>query len=677
MNWYKNLMSPVKAGGHILKNRLVASDSLPNKIQGPETFPAEGFRALISQTAKSAAVVTLAEWNNKMARKMRIANNQPVFDYDDPSVCNYMSMLADEVHFHQSKIIMCMRHQFPEGFSQHGGIAFGPAMFMLKPGEKPPMSQVLPAEQMHEVVDDFVKRVGWYLSYGYDGFTMRCDMSLNKVESLRNDQYASDTIENRARLIVETYKAVKEAYGNKCLCEAIVAWEQPYGYGNMSNDGKTGTSFEEVQEFLKMLDPYVDIVQVRENDGCRSHPNGYNFLPGDHPAVEACGKFKEAGIKALLEPIGGFQDPEEMERILETGKCDLFGAARAFFADYDYAEKLIEGRGEDIVPCILCNKCHGTAAFCNDRQLSVCTVNPRHSNDYLLHRMIKKDTTPQKIAVIGGGAAGMRAAIEAVQRGHSVTLYEKSDRLGGALLHSDAFQFKWPIKRYKDWMIFQLGKLGVDVRLRTEPTPEEITAGGYDAVLAATGTEAVLPQSIEGLRDETGKALYPTCKDVYMNDPELGHYVVVVGGGITGLETAIHLVQKGHKVTLMTRQKEVGHDNDIPMHNIKMAFVTQGKDGKYYERSAWSIYDEEILNFITEASTKSVKDNAVTYVDAAGTEHTIKADSVVICGGSKKLDDEALAYAGTARKFYVIGDANGAGNIQKCNRQAYATVMRI
>ncbi len=677
MAWYKNLMSPVKAGGHILKNRLVASDSLPNKIQGPESFPAEGFRALISQTAKSAAVVTLAEWNNKMARKMRIANNQPVFDYDDPSVWNYMSMLADEVHFQGSKIIMCMRHQFPEGFSQHGGPAFGPIMFLLKPGEKPPMSEILPADRMHEVVDDFVARVGQYLSFGYDGFTMRCDMAINKVMSMRQDQYASDTIENRTRLIVETYKAVKEAYGDRCLCEAIVAWEQPYGYGNMSNDGKSGTSEEEVLQFLELLDPYVDIIQIREHDGCRSHPNGYNFTPGDHPAVEACGRFKAAGIKALLEPIGGFQDPEEMERILETGKCDLFGAARAFFADYDYADKLYEGRGEDITPCILCNKCHGTAAFCDDHQLSVCSVNPRHSIDYELPRLIKTATAPQRIAVIGGGAAGMRAAIEASQRGHSVTLYEKTDRLGGALLHSEAFAFKWPIKRYKDWMIAQLDKLGVEVRLNTQPTPEEIAACGYDAVLAATGTEPVLPRSIEGLTDASGKALYPTCKDVYMDDPALGHHVAIVGGGITGLETAIHLVQKGHKVTLLTRQKEVGHDNDIPMHNIKMCFITQGKDGKFYESSAWSIYDEDTLCFITEATTKSVKDNVVTYADTQGEAHTIQADSVVICGGSRKLDNEALSYAGTARKFYVIGDANGAGSIQKCTRQAFATVMRI
>ena len=95
------------------------------------------------------------------------------------------------------------------------------------------------------------------------------------------------------KLTVDTYKAVKEAYGDRCICEAIVAWEQPYGYGMTGNDGR-GVTFDDVLEFCKAIDPYVDLIQVREHDGCRSHPHGYNFTPGDHPAVEACGRMKQA-----------------------------------------------------------------------------------------------------------------------------------------------------------------------------------------------------------------------------------------------------------------------------------------------------------------------------------------------------------------------------------------------
>lgn len=676
MDWYRHLTSPVKVGDHILKNRLVSSDSLPNKVQGPESFPAEGFRALFSQIAKSAAIVTIAEWNNKDARKMPIAMaHQPVFDMDDPSVHNYFSMLADDIHFHGSKVIMSMRHEFPEGYSQHGGIVFGPKLFMLKPGEKPPMSEILPAERMHEVVDNFVKRVGWYLQHGFDGFSMRCDLALAKDLSPRTDQYGTDTLENRSRLVIETYKAIKEAYGGKCICEAVVAWEQPRGYGNSGTRGN-GTTFEEVRDFLLLLDPYVDIVQVRENDGCRSHPHGYNFEPGDHPAVEACGRFKSAGIKALLEPIGGFQDPREMEAILETGKCDMFGAARAFFADYNYADKITEGRGEDIIPCILCNKCHGTAQFCTDHHLAVCSVNPRHSNDYYLHRMIKQDTVPKRIAVIGGGAAGMRSAIEAAYRGHHVTLFEKNDRLGGQLVHSEVYQFKWPIKRYKDWMEAQLKKLGVEIRLNTQPSRDDILKEHFDVVFAATGTAPVMPQSIAGIVDGSGEQLYHNCYDLFVQQPELGKHVVIVGSSETGLEAAIHLLRNGHDVTMLTRQKTIAHDNDVPMHYVTMGFSVWNEErGCYVESPVWAIYDN--FKYLTEVSTISVKDNVVTYVDQGGATHTIAGNDVLICGGSKPLKEEALAYAGTAREFFAIGDCNGAGNIQRCNRQAFAAANRI
>ena len=134
-------------------------------------------------------------------------------------------------------------------------------------------------------------------------------------------------------------------------------------------------------------------------------------------------------------------------------------------------------------------------------------MNPRHSNDYYMHRMVSAATVPQKVAVIGGGAAGLRAAITAAERGHSVVLYEKSDRLGGQLLHSDVFSFKWPMKRYKDWLIRQVGKYGIDVRMNTAPTRDELIAGGYDAMIVALGAKPVLPRSIEGLVDENGEAV--------------------------------------------------------------------------------------------------------------------------------------------------------------------------
>ena len=676
MNCYKKLMSPVPVGNFVLKDRLIYTDSLPNKLQGPERYPSDNFRAYFSQMAKAAAIVTMAEWNFPHSRKFPMGlAHQPVLDQSDPSHANYYSMLADDVHFEGSKIIISMKHQFPEGYSEDGKIPF-PSNFLYvgKPKSEWPVYKLLPAERMHEVVEKTVERVGWYLSLGFDGFTMRCDLSLHKDPIDRHDQYDHTTLENRTRLVVETYKALREAYGRDIILETIVAWEQPYGYGGTGNCGN-GSTEAEVLEYLKLVDPYVDIVQVREPDVCRAHPIGFNFTDGVHPAVDACERFKKAGIKALLAPVGGFQNPEEMENILRTGKCDMFAGARMFIADYDFACKLDEGLGEDIVPCILCNKCHGTAQYTREENLNVCSVNPRHGVEHYKGRLIKPETKPQRIAVIGGGAAGMRAAVIAAGRGHAVTLYEKSAKLGGQLLHSEVYGFKWPIKRYKDWMIGQLGKLGVDVRLNCKPSKDEIIAGGYDAVIAATGAVASIPSNIEGLVDANGNALYPTCHDVFMKQPGLGRHVVIIGGSETGIETAIYLLDHGHDVTMLTRQKEIGETIEVPMHYIKMAYITEDKDGVYHESAAWEIYEN--FKGITEATTKSVKDNAVTYVDKEGKEHTIQADSVVICGGVKALTEDALEYQMTGRKFFVIGDCNHAGNIQKCNRQAYAAAMRI
>jgi NADPH-dependent 2,4-dienoyl-CoA reductase/sulfur reductase-like enzyme len=300
----------------------------------------------------------------------------------------------------------------------------------------------------------------------------------------------------------------------------------------------------------------------------------------------------------------------------------------------------------------------------------MCSVNPRHGLTHELNRLVAP-TTPKKVAVIGGGAAGMRAAIEAAKRGHSVTLFEKSGVLGGQMLHADYFAFKWPMKNYKEWLIRQLDETGVQVKLNTEATPEQISAEGFDAVLAATGAVASLPNSIQGLKDAEGKPLYKHCWEVWDKEPEMGKHVIIVGGSETGMETAIHLLRNGHDVTMLTRQNCIAHDASR-LHYITMTFVKQDSEDSAHEAAEWERYDN--FTGIVNANTTKLEGNTVTYV-VDGEEHTITGDTVIICGGSHQLTEEALAFAKTAPVFYPIGDCIGAGNIQACNRQAYARAV--
>jgi len=303
------------------------------------------------------------------------------------------------------------------------------------------------------------------------------------------------------------------------------------------------------------------------------------------------------------------------------------------------------------VPCILCNKCHGNIHTPN---LDVCSVNPELGFAHKIDRMIKVPATSRKVAVIGGGPAGMKAAIVAAERGHKVTLYEKSDTLGGQLRHTEYASFQWPLKDYRDYLIRQMKKNGIDVQLKTAATPEMIKAKKYDAVLVAVGAEPVIP-NIPGV---DGKNVHNVV-DVYGNEKTLGKNIVVIGGDQIGAETGMYLAENGHTVTVLTGSKEL----------MKV-------EGSHQEIDSY--LDIKSFSFITEATARSISEGKVIYVDAKGNEKSIQADSVVIYGGFKPRQDEALKFSGSANRFFTIGDCQEVGGmVRACTRSAFAAASQI
>lgn len=664
---YAALLSPIRIGNTVIKNRMVFPNASPHFLQGPEEFPAEGFLAFNSALARNgAAIVTLAEWNHPHPRQERDMDfgHMQYFDTQNAAVENYISQLADEIHFYGSKIILSTDLNFPEGFSLHGGPAHG------IPGQPPKMTQALPLERMNEVVQDFVSRVKHYRNLGYDGVTLRLDYYMLPQEQERQDAYGG-SVEGRTRIVLDAYREIKRVLGPSFITEVQCAGEQPMGY---TGESAVGYTLEDTIAFAKLAEGVVDIIQLREKDMCISHPTGYTFQKGEHPCIGYSVALKEAGCKILTEPIGGFQDPEEINAYIAQGKCDMIGMARAFFSNPNYGELLQQGRGEDITPCLWCNKCHGTILTTDkpDPWLSVCSVNPHFGIQHKEHRLLREHSGTKRVAVIGGGPVGMRCAIMAAEQGHQVTLYEKTGYLGGQLRHAEFFSFKWPLRDFKNWEVRQLEKLGVQIWMNCAPEPEELKAEGYDVVIAATGAQANLPRSIEGLRDETGKAVVRTCHDIFGKESELGKHVIICGASETGIETAMYLAQNGHEVTLLTRQPEIGHDCS-KLHYITMAWVKPNNDGsgKGHMAPAWEKY-EDVLHGITQVTTKSVRGNTVTYVDQEGQEHTITGDDVIICGGVSPRVDEAMRYAEAADEFLMVGDCNGCGNLQRGMRDALA-----
>ncbi len=440
---YAALLSPVRIGSTVLKNRMVFPNASPHFLQGARGFPRRGlcvlYRCSGPQRCGHRDAGRVGSPPSQDNPKLDMGHMQ-YFDMNNPAVHNYISQMADEVHFYGSKLILSTDLKFPKGLFPERRSQ--PRL----PGMPPEMTEMMPAERMHEIIDAFVEKVTMYRDLGYDGVTMRVDSFMVPAEHERQDEYGG-SVAGRMKLVIDAYAAVKRALGPSFITEVQCPGEQPMGY---TGESAIGYTIEDTIEFAKLAEDVVDIIQLREKDMCISHPTGYTFQKGEHPCVSYSIALKEAGVNILTEPIGGFQDPEEINELIASGKCDMIGMARAFFSNPNYGELLAQGRGEEITPCLWCNKCHGTIlADKPDPWLSVCSVNPRFGIEHKLHRLLKNSTSSKRVAIIGGGPVGMRCAIMAAEQGHNVTLYEKTGYLGGQLYHAESYSFKWPLRDFK------------------------------------------------------------------------------------------------------------------------------------------------------------------------------------------------------------------------------------
>ncbi len=665
---YQTLLTPfVLPNGAVLRNRMVQPKCAPDQIQGPEEWPTEQFIHFHRESARRGnALVVVCDAFRPEVRSMPAWHDfahSYSFDLDNPAVHNYFCQLADDVHFYGSKVVVQCMPAFAPGVSVGGGT---PDQIQSAEGfTAPPPGQMATKAQIQSAIASCVERIQLYQSWGFDGVSL--NVSLDAQLDCRTDEYGGST-ENRCRFPLELCRAIKAACGKAFIIEIMMMGEAPHGAtGNL----RQGYTLADTITFARLAEGLVDLITVREGSMVDSHPTGYTFSRGEHHCIDFIREMKEAGVRIPLAAAGGFQDPEEMERLLAAGACDLVSVGRGQFTDPDYYEKVLERRGEDIRPCLRCNRCHGRRRA---PWTAVCSVNPEFGVELKTRHMVQPPRRAKKVAVIGGGPAGMQAAITAAECGHSVTLYEKSERLGGQLCLAGTFSFKWPLEDYRLWLIRALGRAGVTVRLRCEPSAEELSAGGFDAILAATGSRAKLPD-IDGMRNPDGSPALPTCHDVIGHEAALGQNVILVGCSETGIETACYLAQHGHNVTCLTRQ-DILAKTASPLHSITISWIRVDPALGYgYMAPYWEHFEN--LRGIMRATTVRVSPTSVTYCDAGGLEHTLTADNVVVCGGVEPCTEAALRYAGAAPEFYLIGDVGGGCDIQTGIRSAFAAASQL
>lgn len=415
-------------------------------------------------------------------------------------------------------------------------------------------------------------------------------------------------------------------------------------------------NIEQAVEQAKKLVGLVDFVWIR--DGRHEHPNSWiqdEEKPFNLYYAEA---IKKAGIDLIVCPSAGFHDALQNDAFIANGQTDMIGMATPFFADAEFIKKASEGRTDDIIPCIQCHSCHGISRT-HGPWYDTCTANPKWGTpDYKL-KNIPAPTVSKKVAVIGGGIAGMKAALTAAERGHKVTIYEKSDALGGLLKFADHTQWKWNYRVLKKHFVHQVEKSGIDVKLGTTATPAMIRKKGYDTILVATGAEPIASR----MKGADGKNVYGIL-EAYEKKKELGKNVVFIGAGRIGTESALGICKDGHKVTLLCTGTDLIELEFIGSHNMmnQIAILQNHPD----------------FNFILNAMPGKISGGKVYYTDENGKEHSIAADSVVIYNGLKPRTDEAEKFFGAADQVLLLGDCTGKnGTIQKAQRNAFFVASQI
>lgn len=568
-----------------------------------------------------------------------------------------IEFLVRRCHQHDALVFT----EFDHGgmFERGDGVlpTFSPSEYVRPDGTVVPE---MTKEQIERTYDDFVKCCVQAKKLGLDGVLIHGghahihDQFRSRHTNRRTDEYGG-SLENRCRFTIESLRRIRDAVGEDFLIEYRFSVEELWPEGD-------GITVDESVEFLKLLeaDGSVDIFHVSTgvhfdpvaNQTTTTPPFRRNFYNED-----ACRKIKAAGIKTPIAICNGVNDPEKAEQIIAEGTADFVTAARQFnISDPYFPRKVLEGKGEYCNTCIRCYGCY---------EGNECGVNPINPERYFTDLVWKLDKSenPRKVVIVGGGIAGMKAAETAADKGHDVTLIEKTGRLGGLTRYADNDSIKSDIKRFRDNMIFRMyDKENIKVLLNTEATPELIKELDPYALIIAVGSHPAVP-NVPG----TGKPHALNVMEAFDQPERVGDTVAVVGGGITGCELALHLANEGKKVTIINRRGVLA-----PHEHLMMAMYNpipmMLQDFAAYERPVDVLYN---------CDCRAVLDNGVRCVDSDGGEVVVNADTVIFASGMKPNSDEARKFLGLAPYVKMVGDCRRVGKIKHCTTSGYYAAIGI
>ncbi len=711
---YDHLNSPVTIGGMELRNR-IAMSAMGVEIAEEDGHAREPIIAYYEERARGGVGLIITEVAAVAYPRGATAQRQLAVSNDD--YLPGLKELTDRVHRHGAKIALQMVHHGKQSRldTKQGRPVLMPSkprfkgandmlndmsreeigwMMAATGGERATIKEA-DADDIAWVIDAFASAAERARRAGFDAVELHSAHGyllsefLSPAWNFREDEYGGSP-ENRARLLCDVIKAAKQRAGADFPIWARLDCREFRTPGGITPEVAARTA-------ELAAEAGADAIHVTAYSDATS---GVAFTDGPLTHTESAYVEETALLKSHVDiPViaVGRIEPEVADGLIRDGKADVIAMARKLLADPALAKKLAEGRPEDIRPCIYCYTCVAQPFF--DRAVR-CAVNPMTAREDKLGSA-ERDlaATPKRVLVIGGGPAGLEAARLARLRGHDVVLCEKSGQLGGTLRFASLVYE--PNERLLDWLEGQVRKLGVEIRLNTEATIETLREIAPDEVLVAAGASRAKPDLPGVDRDHvfdgddlralltgqgdgeaskklsllariavragraTGITTSPSrlrkASRAYM---PVGQKVVVIGGGLVGVELAEFLVERGRRVTVL---------EEGPKFGLEMAHPRR-----------WRVLDDlrrHGVELVARAQVRSIGERAVEYdvrITKDETEsRSVDADSVILAIGLASNPQIAAGLKDAGIPIKEIGDVTGVGYLEGAMHDGFRAALEL
>ena len=633
---YPTLLSPLQAGAHRLRNRVIMGsmhtrlELLDRAIERQAAFYAERARAGV------ALIVTGGYAPNAEGR---IDEDAPVLDTAEHA--HVLRPIPQAVHAHGGKILLQVLHA-----GRYARVPQPVGASEIPSRINPRAPRRLSEAEIEATIDDIARCSALAVEAGFDGVEIMGSEGylLNQFAVTRTNDRSDawgGSVENRQRLAIETVRRVRQRLGPQGLIMyRLSAIDLVEG----------GAPPAEILQLARAIEAAgADIL----NTGIGWHEARVPTIA--YVVPRAAFRFAAARVQRAVQiPVvasNRINTPELAEAIVGSGDAAMVSMARPFLADPEFVRKAAEGRADQINTCIACNQACLDYIF-SDRATS-CLVNPKAGRELDFQEM-PRPAAPRTVAVVGAGAAGMACAIAAAERGHRVTLFEAADAVGGQLNWARAVPGKEEFHELMRWFRRQLEVQGVTVKLATRPSVAQLRA--FDRVVVATGVRPRVP-AIPGI-DHAKVISYP---ELLSGRRSAGAKVAVIGAGGIGYDVAEYLLHHGAETPEQfqaewgvdpSEQSAGGLKPEAPVAPRREVTVLQRKPEKPGRTlgmtTGWALkarLARQQVRFLTGCEYQRI-DDAGLHVRIAGEARVLAVDHVVICAGQdseRGLHDELQA----------------------------------